>query len=102
MAFQDELEEATAKGADYAFEAADQLAESAGVRRQVKAATGVQKQSPFGVDEDNFSGKYETSAIAGPGSWDQSMASRIARRRLIGRQASPKGPTGGSTAMVAR
>jgi len=35
--------------------------------------------------------KYETSSLAGPGSWDQSMASRIARRRLIGRQ--PKSPS---------
>jgi len=77
------------------------VAESTGLRRQGKVHQGVHKTAPFGVDEDNFHDKYQTSAIAGPGSWDQSMASRIARRRLIGRQNVPRSPTGGS-AMVAK
>jgi len=84
----------------------DQLgvSEDSGLKRQHKVHSGVHKTAPFGVDEDNFQDKYQTSAIAGPGSWDQSMASRIARRRLTGRQQSPKAksPTGGSSAMVAR
>ena len=85
-----------------AFEPAWHVSEAAGQRRQTKVHTGVHKVAPFGVDEDNFNNKYETSAIAGPGSWDQSMASRIARRRLTGRQGGMKSPTGGSTAMVPR
>ena len=50
-------------------------------------------------DEDTFVNKYETSSAAGPGSWDQSMASRIARRRLTGRQ--PKSPTQTGAMMIA-
>ena len=73
---------------------------AAGQHRQVKVHEGVAKNAPFGVDGDSFPNKYETSSSAGPGSWDQSMASRIARRRLTGRQ--PRSPTGGSTAMVAQ
>ena len=82
------------------FEPAWHVSESAGQQRQVKVHSGVHKNAPFGVDQDNFPNKYETSSSAGPGSWDQSMASRIARRRLTGRQ--PRSPTGGSTAMVAQ
>jgi len=82
------------------FEPAWHVSEAAGQLRQTKVHQGVHKTAPFGVDGDTFAGKYETSASAGPGSWDQSMASRIARRRLTGRQ--PRSPTGGSTAMVAQ
>jgi len=82
------------------FQPAWQMSEAAGEKRQTKVHSGVHKTAPFGVDEDNFANKYETSAIAGPGSWDQSMASRIARRRLTGRVASPKAT--GSMAMVAK
>lgn len=84
-----------------AFEPAWHLSEAAGVKRQVKVHQGVHKVAPFGVDEDNFNNKYETSAIAGPGSWDQSMASRIARRRLTGRQ-NPPSPSRTGGQMVAR
>jgi hypothetical protein len=48
----------------------------------------VHRNAPFGVDEADFNMKYE--------SLDQSMASRIARRRLIGSQeraAGQKSPT---------
>ena len=85
-----------------AFEPAWNVSEAAGQRRQVKAYSGAHKNAPFGVDDANFYNKYETSASAGPGSWDQSMASRIARRRLTGRQNMPRSPTGGSMAMVPR
>ena len=67
------------------------VAEAAGKVRQEKVHTGAHKTAPFGVDEADFNMKYETSSVAGPGNWDQSMASRIARRRLTGRQ--PKSPT---------
>ena len=80
------------------FEPAWHVSEHAGQLRQAKVHQGINKSAPFGVDGDTFGGKYETSASAGPGSWDQSMASRIARRRLTGRQ--PRSPTGGSMAMV--
>jgi hypothetical protein len=85
-----------------AFQPAWHVSEAEGKKRQVKVHTGAHKSAPFGVDEDNFVDKYETSAIAGPGCWDQSMASRIARRRLTGRQNGQRSPTGGSMAMVAK
>ena len=84
------------------FEPAWHVSEAAGNLRQNKVVKGVHRAAPFGVDEDDFPMKYETSASAGPGSWDQSMASRIARRRLTGKQPRSPGPTGGSTAMVAK
>ena len=65
--------------------------EADGKKRQYKVHPGIHKTAPLGVDEPDFNLKYETSTLAGPGSWDQSMASRIARRRLTGRQ--PKSPT---------
>jgi len=83
-----------------AFEPAWHVSEASGQKRQTKVHQGVNKVAPYGVDQDNFKDKYETSAIAGPGSWDQSMASRIARRRLTGRQ--QNGMPGGSSAMVPR
>jgi hypothetical protein len=53
----------------------------------------VHRNAPSGVDEADFHMKYES--LAGPGNLDQSMASRIARRRLIGSQerARQKSPT---------
>jgi hypothetical protein len=54
----------------------------------------VHRNAPSGVDEADFHMKYES--LAGPGNLDQSMASRIARRRLIGSQeraAGQKSPT---------
>uniref|UniRef100_A0A7S2MS22 EF-hand domain-containing protein n=1 Tax=Haptolina brevifila TaxID=156173 RepID=A0A7S2MS22_9EUKA len=74
-----------------AFEPAWHVSEADGKKRQYKVHPGIHKTAPFGVDEPDFNLKYETSTLAGPGSWDQSMASRIARRRLTGRQ--PKSPT---------
>ena len=48
-------------------------------RSSAASSTGtVHRNAPFGVDEADFNMKYE--------SLDQSMASRIARRRLIGSQ----------------
>jgi len=74
-----------------AFEPAWHVSEADGKNRQYKVHPGIHKTAPFGVDEPDHNMKYETSSLAGPGSWDQSMASRIARRRLIGRQ--PKSPS---------
>jgi hypothetical protein len=57
-------------------------------RNSAASSTGtVHRNAPFGVDEADFNMKYE--------SLDQSMASRIARRRLIGSQerAGQKSPT---------
>jgi hypothetical protein len=69
------------------FQPAPTIAEAIGTVRQEKVAHGtVLRNAPFGVDEADFNMKYETSSLAGPGNWDQSMASRIARRRLIGSQ----------------
>ena len=69
------------------FQPAPTIAEAIGTVRQEKVAYGtVHRNAPFGVDEADFNMKYETSSLAGPGNWDQSMASRIARRRLIGSQ----------------
>ena len=82
------------------FEPSWHVAEAAGNRRQAKVNKGILARAPFGVDEDNFPDKYETSAIAGPGSWDQSMASRIARRRLTSKAGSTYNKP--STAMVAK
>jgi len=52
---------------------------------------------PFGTDptppgwpKGDFPSKYETASLAGPGSWDQSLASRIARRRVFKAQNSPR------------
>jgi hypothetical protein len=82
-----------------AFEPAWHVSEADGKKRQYKVHPGIHKTAPFGVDEPDFPMKYETSTLAGPGNWDQSMASRIARRRLTGRQ--PKSPTAtGSDAAV--
>ena len=80
------------------------VSEAKGQVRQTKTTSGVHKTAPFGVDEDDFPNKYETSSSAGPGAWDQSMASRIARRRLMGghKRSPMPSPSGGSTAMVAR
>ena len=82
------------------FEPAWHISEANGQLRQSKTTKGVHKAAPFGVDEDDFYNKYETSSSAGPGSWDQSMASRIARRRLTGRQPRSPTATGASMAMV--
>jgi len=86
------------------FEPAWHVSEANGQVRQHKVHSGVHKKAPFGVDEDTFPNKYETSTMAGPGSWDQSMASRIARRRLTGRTPTgQRSPTAtGSMAMVAK
>jgi hypothetical protein len=84
------------------FEPAWHVSEAKGQVRQMKTTTGVHKVAPFGVDEDDFPNKYETSSSAGPGSWDQSMASRIARRRLTGRQPRSPQQATGSFAMVAK
>ena len=81
-----------------AFEPAWHVSEADGKNRQHKVHQGIHKTAPFGVDEPDFHMKYETSSLAGPGCWDQSMASRIARRRLTGRQ--PKSPTATGSAMV--
>jgi len=71
------------------FQPAGSISEAIGTIRQEKVHPGVHKNAPFGVDESDFDMKYETSAVAGPGNWDQSMASRIARRRLMGKRGSP-------------
>jgi len=80
------------------FEPAWHVSEASGQVRQTKVHSGVHKTAPFGVDEDTFVNKYETSSSAGPGSWDQSMASRIARRRLTGRQ--PRSPQSTGSALA--
>ena len=77
------------------FQPAPTIAEAIGTVRQEKVAHGtVHRNAPFGVDEADFNMKYDF--LAGPGNLDQSMASRIARRRLIGSQerAGQKSPTG--------
>eukprot|EP00322_Chrysochromulina_rotalis_P000785 CAMPEP_0115874876 /NCGR_PEP_ID=MMETSP0287-20121206/24781_1 /TAXON_ID=412157 /ORGANISM="Chrysochromulina rotalis, Strain UIO044" /LENGTH=976 /DNA_ID=CAMNT_0003330069 /DNA_START=22 /DNA_END=2952 /DNA_ORIENTATION=- len=81
------------------FQPAGTISEDAGTMRQLQVHTGAHKTAPFGVDETDFHMKYETSSVAGPGNWDQSMASRIARRRLMGKQ--PKSPTTATGAIVA-
>lgn len=78
-----------------AFEPAWHVSEADGRKRQHKVHQGIHKTAPFGVDEPDFHMKYETSSLAGPGCWDQSMASRIARRRLTGRGPKSPNPTGG-------
>jgi len=80
------------------FQAAGTISESIGTVRQEKVHQGAHRNAPFGVDESDFNMKYETSSVAGPGNWDQSLASRIARRRLTGK---PKSPTTATGAMVA-
>jgi len=84
-----------------AFEPAWHVSEADGKTRQHKVHQGIHKTAPFGVDEPDFSMKYETSSLAGPGSWDQSMASRIARRRLTGRQPKSPSATGSDDAVEA-
>jgi hypothetical protein len=79
-----------------AFEPAWHVSEADGRTRQAKVHTGAHRAAPFGVDETDFENKYETSSLAGPGSWDQSMASRIARRRLTGKVLKSPMATGGS------
>jgi len=61
------------------FVPASQLAETVGFQRQQRFACSNSK-APFGIDDVDTS--YVTSSQAGAGSWDNSMASRIAHRRL--------------------
>jgi hypothetical protein len=90
--------ESTPRGARRTnFQAAGQISEDYGTARQNKVHMGVHKSAPFGVDGDDFDSKYETSSSVGPGSWDQSMASRIARRRLTGKGKISPTATGGNT-----
>jgi len=90
--------ESTPRGARRTnFQPAWNIAEEAGTGRQLQVHKGAHKNAPFGVDETDFDNKYVTSSNNGPGAFDSSMASRIARRRLTGKGQTRPTATGANT-----